>query len=56
MASLNISTEGTFSSLPDSSLNILHANPGVSTGWISSPFRAGLEKLDRDISDKAALK
>jgi hypothetical protein len=37
MAFLNISTEGTFSSLPDSSLNILHANPGVSTGWISSP-------------------
>lgn len=38
MAFLNVSTEGTFRSLPDSSLNILHENPGVSTGWISSPF------------------
>jgi hypothetical protein len=38
MAFLNISTEGTFRSLPDSSLNILHENPVVSTGWISAPF------------------
>jgi len=38
MTPLKVSIEGTFTSLPDSSLNILQENPGISPGKISLPF------------------
>lgn len=35
---LSVSAEGAGRSLPDSSMNILHENPCISTGWISRPL------------------